>query len=312
MNLNFFDVLINVLVLVCLCLPGYLLKKKRMVGEGAMAAFSAVLIYVNQPFITLSAFLDKMYEPALLGNIGLSALFSLLAQALMLLLVRLIFLRNRLPLSQSGVLMFSSVFSNCGFMGIPVLKLLFPDNPETVIYAAIFLVTFNILVWTLGIWLLTGETSTISLKSAFLNPACVTLIVALPLFFFRVDLHEICAPLAQGIDLLGNMSTPVSMLIMGLRLADIPLRQLLSDRKVYGVALLKLLICPFFMFLMLLPFQFDDMVKGTLVLLMAMPSASIIMALCHTYGGDGALAARSMLVNSLLSVITIPLAALLI
>ncbi len=312
MNLNFFDVLINVLVLVCLCLPGYLLKKRKMVGESAVAAFSAVLIYVNQPFITLSAFLNVTYEPALLGNIGLCTLFSLLAQALMLLLVRLMFLKNRLPLSQSGVLMFTSVFSNCGFMGIPVLKLLFPDNPEAIIYAAVFLVTFNLLVWTLGIWLLTGDTSTISFKSALLNPACITLIIALPLFFFRVDLWELCAPVAQGIDLLGNMATPVSMLIMGLRLADIPFKTLFSDRKVYGVALLKLVISPLLMFALMLPFGIDPLVKGAMVLLMAMPSASIIMALCHTHGCDGGLAARTMLVNSLLSVVTIPLAALLI
>ena len=178
MELNFFTVLINVAVLVAYAIPGYILKKKNFLTKTNLSALVCVLIYVNQPLLTLSNFQSKSYDQGFLGQMGLMFVLSLLSQVLAFFLIKLILLKSKRPFSQKGVYMFASVFGNCGFMGIPILKGLFPDNPEVVLFAAVFIITFNLLAWTLGIYMLTGKREYISIKHAVFNPPTIMLALA--------------------------------------------------------------------------------------------------------------------------------------
>lgn len=310
MELSFLKVLVNVGVLIALCIPGYVLRKLGKIKEGTVSSLVAVLIFVCQPLLSVTSFQQVQYSPSLLANMGIVFAGSLGIQLIVFIAVKLIYSRFRIPLTESGVYMYASVFPNCGFMGLPIMKMLFPESPELVLYAAIFMVSFNLLSWTVGIYMLTGDRTQMKLWKAIVNPPCITLVVALPLFFLNIHLADYIPTIYSGIVMLADMTTPVAMIIMGVKLAEVPFREIFANPYVYVVSFVKLLAAPLLLYLILLPFELDLLVKVGLVLLSAMPSAASVVAYAENFGSDARSAAKAMLACSLLSVVTIPLVAL--
>ena len=312
MELDFFKVLAIVGVLIALCIPGYILRKIGKIRDGAVTALVAVLIFVCQPLLSITSFQGTQYTPELLRNIGIVFAASLGIQLLIFFLVKLIYGRFRIPVTESGVYMYASVFPNCGFMGIPVVRMLFPDRPELVLYAAVFMVSFNILSWTVGIYMLTGDKSKMKLWKAFINPPILPLVIALPLFFFNVRLADYVPNVYEGLVMLADMTTPIAMIIMGVKLAEVPFKEIFANPYVYVVSFVKLLAAPLLLYVILLPFTLDQVVRVGLVLLTAMPSAASVVAYAENFGSDARAAAKAMLACSLLSVACIPLVALIL
>ena len=132
---------------------------------------------------------------------------------------------------------------NVGFMGIPVVKALFPNNPEMLIYVAIINVSFNVISWTLGVYTITGDKSNVSVRRAFLNPPTVALVAALPLFFFKAYIPAaVFTPIQSCANYLAGMTLPLSMIILGIRLAEIPFGSLFTSPVAYVSAALKLVV----------------------------------------------------------------------
>lgn len=310
MELSFSEVLVNVGVLIALCIPGYVLRKLGKIGDGTVSSLVAVLIFACQPLLSITSFQQVLYTPLLLGNMGIVFVGSLGIQLLVFVAVKLIYSRFRIPLTESGVYMYASVFPNCGFMGIPIMKMLFPGNPELVLYAAIFMVSFNLLSWTIGIYMLTGDRTKMKPWKAIINPPCIPLIVSLPLFFLNIRLSDYIPVIYNEIEMLSDMTTPVAMIVMGVKLAEVPFREIFTNPYVYVVSFVKLLAAPLTMYLILLPFQIETVVRVGLVLLTAMPSAASVVAYAENFGSDSRSAAKAMLACSLLSVVAIPLVAL--
>lgn len=143
---------------------------------------------------------------------------------------------------------------NVGFMGIPVVKALFPNNPEMLIYVAIINVSFNVISWTLGVYTITGDKSNVSVRRAFLNPPTVALVAALPLFFFKAYIPAaVFTPIQSCANYLAGMTLPLSMIILGIRLAEIPFGSLFTSPVAYVSAALKLVVVPLVSFALLYP-----------------------------------------------------------
>ena len=191
-----------------LCVPGFILRKRKMLPETAVAALVAVLIYVSQPVLTVSGFMEKDYDPSLLPNMAIVLLGSFVVHFAAYLVARLVF--KAMPAGDeekdraNRVGTICSFMGNVGFMGIPVVKALFPNNPEMLIYVAIINVSFNVVSWTLGVYTITGDKSNVSIRRAFLNPPTVALVAALPLFFYtdrRFRARSVVRELPRGNDI---------------------------------------------------------------------------------------------------------------
>lgn len=356
--------------MIALAVPGFILKRKNMLPDKAVAALVAVLIYVSQPFMTIDSFLEKDYQPQLLGGMGISFVLSLAFHVLVYFMAKAVFaffpdkprikvtpdktvlsdggeslrnggesLRNdeenklndenfagsessalssnRDIAAEKRICVITSFMGNVGFMGIPVMKALFPQSPEMLIYTAVFILGFNIASWTLGVYTITGDKKHISLRKALLNPPTAALVVALPLFFFKSYIpSDVLTPLSSGIGYLSDMTLPLSMIILGIRLADIKFKVLFTDVKVYVVCLIKLvaapLICFGIMYLLKLVFPaLDKSIIVTAYIVIAMPSASLTLTFAEMFDGDRATAVKTTILTTLLSVITIPLLMLL-
>lgn len=311
MKVDFLPTLVSVAMMVALCVPGFILRKLKFLKGAAVAPLVVVLLYVSQPALTVSSFLSKDFEPKLLIGMVAALILSVVLHIVVFFAGRL-FLAGVRNKRERDVLEISSFLGNVGYMGIPIMKAIFPSSPEMLLYTAVFIVGFNIVGWTLGIYNITHNRKDMSLRRAFLNPPVAALIIALPLFFTKA---YIPTPVLDGItpfiDALADITLPLSMIILGIRLAEMPVKSLFCRPGVYISTFVKLIFSPLLCFCVLclvakLPF-IDPMLVITGFIIMAMPSASLTLSLCEMFNGDRESAVRVNVLSTLLCVITIPL-----
>lgn len=305
--MDFLTTISSVGALFLLAVPGFILAKIKLIKPEHIGVLVCVLLYVNQPFIMIDAFITKTYENSLLVNIGIVFLVGVISQIFIMFLGKLIFRadNNRL---RGNAYSYASAIGNVGFMGIPVVSVLLPENAEAILYVSVFLMSFNLVAWTIGIYALTGNKKDISIKKALLNPPIIAMIVALPIFFLRVKLPSF---LTLPISYLAMMNTPLAMIILGAKFAWIRLRELVSGWGVYLTCFIKLVACPLIVYGCLYPFEISRTVKIVLIILSAMPSANMVLMHAERFGGDTVAATKAVMLTTVASILTIPLIMLL-
>jgi predicted permease len=189
------------------------------------------------------------------------------------------------------------------------VRALFPNNPEVACYAVCFTLSMNLLVFTLGVFCLTGEKRYVSVKHAVFNPSVLGLVIGLPLYLLGWGSH-LPTLLTEGIVTLGGLTTPLCMFILGIRLASTKPKILFSDSTAYLVSALKLVAFPLFCLLVGKLFSPDAAFYGSLVILAATPCAAIILSLAEIYHSREQTSASCILLSMLSCILTIPLLAL--
>lgn len=310
----FLKVILIMIALIALIIPGYILKKIRMINENAIGVLVAVLLYVCQPLLAINPFLGQD-KPSLYvtGLLGWSFLFSFIGHIIIFFIAKIFFLKWKNK-DQSSVCVFASVFTNCGFMGIPFVQMLTNDD-TAVMFAVMYNVAFNVLIWTLGVYILTGDKKAISIKKAFINPSVIPLCVALPIYFFpQIDIIS-GTPIAEAFKMVANMSAPLSMMIVGIRLADLGFLKIFKGIGVYLGSLMRLIIAPAVLFAAALLLNkisyFSNSLFGLYaitipVLLMGMSPASTLIAFSEKFNVAHNDATKIFLMGTLLSVFTVP------
>lgn len=298
----------SVLILIAMAIPGFLLIKSKMIKENAIACLSVVLLFINQPAFTLYSFQTKEFSSHIVSNMFLVAGISLLLHLIMIAIAHFIMKLDKNKM-RGDAYVFAASFGNIGFMGLPFIRLLMPDNPDVVLYLAIMFVIFNLLAWTVGIYIISGDKKYISFKKAIINPPTLALFIAIPLFVLNIKLPE---PVMFPIKYLSDMIVPLSMLILGMRFGVSKFNALFSDWGLYVSSLLKLVVTPLIALGIMKLINLDYIVMETVFILMAMPSATMGLILAENFGGDKDASAKAILGSSIISIITIPLILLLI
>ena len=291
-------------------MPGYLVSKAKKASAQHLPTLSAVLIYVCGPCLHISAFISIDFSWETLRGMALFFAVTLVLQSAFMALLYFLF-RGKQEDARYRILNIGSTLGNVGFFGLPVIRALLPGHPEAACYSAIYCVTMNILVFTMGVFCLTKDKKYMSVKSALVNPTMIGFYIAMPLFALsaRRVLPEM---LLNSLQLLGNMSTPFCMIILGIRLAQTPVKKLFSQPFVYAISLAKLVAFPLFCFaaVSLLPLPMP--MKASIVILSAAPCASIILSLAELHGSGAEFSANCLLVSTLLCFLTIPLMTLIV
>ena len=299
----------NVLLMLLYLVPGFLLCKCKKVKPEHLSTASVILLYVCGPGMFLNALIDLDVTPELTARMGLFILFSLIGETALMLLILLLLGRKR---KEFGLRMLSiaSVMGNVGFFGMPVVRALFPEAPEAAVYSCMFNVSLNIVAWTVGVFTLTGEKKYISLRAALVNPSVLAAGVGFVLYLLKANtwLPEL---VRNGFRTLGAMSTPLCMIILGIRLATMDPKKLFTTPLIWLISAGKLLIFPLFCWALTLPFGLDPVFRGSILILAATPCASILLHLAEIHHHGQELAANCALLSTLLSIITIPLLSLL-
>ena len=320
MQIDFITVLIAVIALIVLAVPGYLIVKTKLVGEDTTSAFSALVLYVCAPAQVFMGFQKETYRADIGVNMLIVAGITFLLHFVMIGLMYL-FVRGKDDEAKKRAVRLSSVFGNAAYMGLPFLQILFNGTAtygEIIVYASVFISVFNILTWTVGVYMITGDSKEVSFKKVALHPVILAVVFGLLLFLtvkqplvstFAVGTpeHSLALNLMNSVDMIGNMVTPMAMFVIGMRLAKINLKQLFLDKWAYVVALFKLVVISVITIVVLMVLPLSEPVKYALFFLMSMPSAASSALLAVRYGGDGDFASVSVLLSTVLSIATIPL-----
>lgn len=314
--MSFSDVLITVFFLLILMLPGFILSKTKMLKENADSILSVLVLYVCQPALVFMAFQKTPYSSTLALNMLIVAGLSLAVHLIAILIFSLVF-KNKNQSSKINCLKFASVFGNCGYMGLPFLQSLFSSG-EVLVYGGVVISVFNLLTWSVGIYIMTGDKKQINIKNALINPTVLALIAGVIVFFTVktpiVDLavegsvaDKILEGFNKSVNFLAEMVTPLAMTVIGIKLAQVSLKQLFLDKWAYVVAFNKLIVVSVITILAVAFLPVEENVKYTLFFLLSMPSATSTVLFAVRFNGDSKSGTVFVLLTTILSVLTIPL-----
>jgi predicted permease len=305
---TFLITLFSVGILLLSAVPGYLFIKCKMVKEDFIPGVSKILVYICQPAIAVYSFAELEFSLDVLGKMGLFTLLVTVLHILVLIGAYFAFggARKR---AVYGIITVSSTFANCTFFGIPIIEVLLPDIASSLIaYAAIYSLVMNIIGWTVGAALISGDVKYISLKKVFLNPATISTGAAFLIFLFGITIPEM---LLSAVTVMGKMATPLSMLVLGMRLASIDLRRVFCNGKLYISTVIKQFLMPVLALLMLIFIPMDEGLKACFFILAACPTASVVLAFAEMLESGQEEASGAILLSTILSIVSLPLVVLL-
>ena len=309
--LDIWDVFSNLFGLFLLIGVGYGAVRLRVLSASASKMLSSLLMNVTMP-ATIFTSLVRPYDPAFLRTGGLEVVLGLALYILYGVISALLARSFRVTRERRGLWTFACAFNNHGFIGFPIALALFGEEGLAL---AVFLgIPFNLLAYTTGATLIcmdrsaSGDAPPVSWRSILLTVVNGATLLGLILYAAQIPIPEVIdTPLTY----LADVTTPLSMLIIGMNLGSVS--ALLRNRDVLSSAFLRLLFLPLLTWgiLMLLPVE-DPLVIGVTLIIMAMPSPAVTSILAETYGGDTQFASEAVFLSSLLCLVTIPLISLLL
>ncbi len=287
----------KVAVVLILITVGYIITKMGMFTEKGAAECTSLLVKIVTPCLIINSLIGSggdLKVTEMLLAAGVSAVSMVISVG-----VSLLFFRKEPP-ERRKVLRFATIFSNAGFMGLPLVEGIL--GSRGVVFGSFFIVVFNLICWTYGFAMM-NDSGKINLKTAILNPGIIGLVVGLPICFFKISLPAV---VTEPIGFLSNLNTPLAMLVIGSYVARVDLKSFVSDLSVYKMAFLRLVVCPalYLAALMLIRPERDLFIST--VIQSAAPVAANTMLFAVEYHQDSQLASKTVAVSTVLSIITIP------
>jgi malate permease and related proteins len=285
-------------ILLIMMAVGYFCGKIGMVTKRGAQQLTSLLFYIVTPCLIISSLQDMIGQVSL-ENILLSGGLSIVAMVIAI-LVSMVFFRKSVN-EKRKVLRFAAAYSNCGFMGIPLVAAVLGDTG--VAYASMFCVVFNFFVWSHGFVTMSSKRS-IELKQVLLNPGLIGLIIGLPLFMISHKLPEL---LSYPINSFTSLNTPLAMIVIGSFISRVNLKELFIEFDLYILSAVRLLLIPLVTFALMLPFHFDKTVASAILLLSAAPSGANTAMFAAQFGADTKLASKAVTLTTLISMLTMPI-----
>ena len=296
-----FEVMITLFVIVVV---GYAAGKLGYMGDDFDRKLSSLVINWTCPALILSSSMtgdlpDRQY---ILPLLGISVLTYVVLTALAWGFSRLLTKR----IEHRGILSFAMVFGNVGFMGYPVVASIF--GHQAVFYAAVLNVVNTFAVFTIGTMMITGGEGSgrerFNKKVLYSTPM---LSAYLSMLIVALGIDNIPGYVSQPLTMIGNITVPAALLIIGSSMSQLPLRALLGTPVVYATTLLRLAVLPLGVHFLCRALGFDPFVTNINTVVIAMPVATYGTILCLKYGRDTTLIAELTFITTLLSMLTIPL-----
>lgn len=305
----FLAALFAVAILLLTASSGFIFVKAKVFSEDAIPVFSKLLLFVCQSSLVIYTFSSTPFSADMIKNLGLFMLGTVAIHAVMLTGAFLI-LRKRYDNVYARIATIAVAFANSAFFGIPIIEAVMGDAASgLIIYTTAYAMVMNLLGWTAGSAIISKSRKYISVKKLFINPYMISVIIALPLFVFSPELPT---QLENIIMILGKMTTPLSMIIIGMRLATAEAKAVFGNIKVYMTALVKLTVMPLVAFCIIYFFPLPSDVKQTFYIIAACPTASIVLNFSELIGEGQKDAAASVLLSTVISIATLPLMTLLL
>ena len=181
---------------------------------------------------------------------------------------------------------------------------------ELIVYTSVYAIVMNLFAWTVGSAIIANDLKYVNVKSVFLDPLMISLIIGVAVYVLRIPIYD---SLLDMIMIAGRMSSPLSMLIIGMRLATVDFKKLWSDVRIYLAIAVNQLLMPALVFVAVFLMRgVDPDLRRTLFIISACPAASIVLNYAEVIGSGQKEAANVVLLSTLLSVLTLPVMMLLL
>ncbi|MDE7209330.1 MAG: AEC family transporter [Clostridia bacterium] len=312
---EFKTTLIMVGIMLAYAIPGFILIKVKAVKADHISSFSKLLMFVCQPALTLYSFNKADFTKELGVNLLIFLGIITLVQLIFIGVFYLIF-RKKMADVRYRITTVATTLSNCSFLGVPLLEAIFPNSPNVAVYSMMYFLSMSLLGWTLVSTIITRDKKYISVKKILINPATLSIAISLPFFFtgFKIsaDNGQLLGQIENMINILGKMTTPLCMLVMGMRLATIKFKSLFTNWMQYFAVAINQVIFPLCVLGLLMLFGVDEELKWCMFIMCACPIAAVVQNYAEILGEGQDTAANMVLLGTISSIVTLPLMALLI
>lgn len=303
--MSFLLVLNQVLILFLLIALGFLVARGGLLSAGTLDELTRFMMLIVSPCVILSS-LQVSYTPALARGLCISAACAVGVHVASIAAAHALFRKGEAV--RRAVLQFASIYSNCGFMGLPLLKALVGGNG--LFYGAVYIAVFNLFSWTHGIALYqraAGVEQGGGLRTflrAMLNPNMFAVAIGVALFLCSVRLPS---QLLTPVSLVADVNTPFSMVIIGGLMSKMDLRLLFNDRGIWPGVLMRNVLMPLAALVVMRLLHVDAGIARACLIQAACPAAGFTVMYAELFGEDTAFASKLMSVSTLVSIATVPL-----
>lgn len=307
-------------VLFALMAVGFFCNRRRLLNDVAIKGVTELLVLIVTPCVIIHSFIQQTFSPSLLGDLGwalAAAIFAHVAGS-MIAFVCLRAATSAAPpegrdAGREGVLRFAVIFSNAGFMGLPLEYAIL--GADGVFFGAMYVVVFNIACWTWGVAVMCRGAKVTNLRSVLVNPGTVGVALGLPFFLFSLKLPEV---VGRPLQMLADLNTPLAMIMVGWYLAEsgkckvesgkCKMKGLLSSFK---VGTLRLVVVPMAMIGALVGVRacvptLNPVMAVAIVTATSAPVAALTTVIAARYDRDATMATRLVSGTTLLSILTMP------
>ena len=301
------EILTSLVMIFLLIIPGIIFRKKDIISAAQSDGISSLAVNITWPCLVVDA-MQMDFSAAVLKDSGYMMAAAMVVFAMTAVVTLVLSKLLRLDNSKRYITAFMLLFGNTGFIGIPVIKALY--GTDAVFYAAIVELINDILIFTVGILLIqlsAGANLKVGFKQ-FINPGLIGVIIGLVLFLLNIQLPNL---IGGSIEMIGNATTPLTMFCIGFQIGGLKFKEIAGDFQVYAICFVKLLIVPILTLLVVKLWAGDfSMLEKVLIIGFAMPVGAVASIFSQQYKGEAAFATKSVLLSTVLSLITIPIFAI--
>lgn len=299
--------LIQLFLIICI---GYLVFKIGILNEQVNKHINSLVINITMPFMIVSSVLSMTNRPdssTIASLFAVSMGFFIVMPVLAFIIVKIMLKTMHIVKARQGLYMFMMIFSNVGFMGMPILQAACgEDGPTAVFYAAVLNIFFNLAVFTYGVIMIGyGDTVKTTLKMKdLLSPGILCSVIAIIIYALNIHFPS---TIENVIDTVGDLTSPLAMILVGSTLASIRLKDVFNEWRIYVFCIIKQFILPILLYPIFRLCISDDLLFNVMFIESLMPIANIALMLATEHELDYKFVSKTIFISTLMSLVSIPL-----
>ncbi len=290
----------QIVIMFFIIVVGIICYKTKLIDNFMNKKLSDLVLYLVNPFVFFVSY-QRKFEASLLRGLLISLLLAIVTHAFGI-MISCVLVRKKQHVADITIERFAVIYSNSGFIGIPLVNGVF--GGEGVFYLTAYLTIFNLVVWTHGMITMSGKSDKKTMAKAFLSPSIIAALIGFFFFICRIILPDIAV---NALYYIANLNTPLALLVAGVTIAQTNFIKIFGKLRIYYIAFLKLLFVPIAMLILFQLFDIPRIVILTSVLAAACPTAATINLFSIKYDKNYLYASELFAMTTILSLITIPL-----
>ena len=295
----FFNVLTQVIILLILIILGFCLAKTKVLSDAAIKGMTDMVLLLVTPCVIIKSFIRR-FDSSVLKNLLISFVIAFLVHILFIVLSRILIKSENK--SREKVLRFGVIFSNCGYMSLPLQQALLGE--DGVFYGASFVAVFNVFVWSYGILLMSGDKKYLQPKKLIINPGMTGLLIGLLIFFLSIPVPDV---ISEPISYMASLNTPLPMIIIGFHLANSSILAGIKNFGCLAAIFLKLFAFPGLTLLIMYLVGIRGTMLVSSVISCSAPVAAITTMFSSKFNADTSLSVNMVSLSTVISLISMPI-----